>query len=65
MTIIDLLRQIKKNLANKRLEIAECMVEGRISDFQSYQKHIGIAEGLQQASEIIDATLKNLDEEDA
>tara|TARA_R100000935_G_C2791538_1_gene146240 strand:- start:413 stop:538 length:126 start_codon:yes stop_codon:yes gene_type:complete len=41
------------------------MVEGRISDFQSYQKHIGIAEGLQQASEIIDATLKNLDEEDA
>jgi|TARA_R110000803_G_scaffold50153_1_gene104157 hypothetical protein len=41
------------------------MIEGRISDFQSYQKHIGIAEGLQQASEIIDATLKNLDEEDA
>jgi CRISPR/Cas system-associated endonuclease Cas1 len=65
MTIIDLLRQIKKNLANKRLEIAESMIEGRISDFQSYQKHIGIAEGLQQASEIIDATLKNLDEEDA
>ena len=65
MTVIDLLRQIKKNLANKRLEIAESMIEGRISDFQSYQKHIGIAEGLQQASEIIDATLKNLDEEDA
>ncbi|MBC44087.1 MAG: hypothetical protein CML19_17865 [Pusillimonas sp.] len=65
MTITDLLRQIKKNLSNKRLEIAESMIEGRISDFQSYQKHIGIAEGLQQASEIVDDTLKKLDEEDA
>ena len=40
------------------------MIEGRISDFESYQKHVGIAEGLTQASEIIDDTMKKLDKED-
>jgi hypothetical protein len=40
------------------------MVEGRLSDFESYQKHIGIAEGLSQASEIINETMKKLDKED-
>jgi hypothetical protein len=34
------------------------MIEGRISDFESYQKHVGIAE------EIIDDTMKKLDKED-
>ena len=40
------------------------MVEGRLSDFASYQKHVGIAEGLSQASEIINETMKKLDKED-
>jgi hypothetical protein len=40
------------------------MVEGRISDFQSYSKNVGIAEGLEQASEIINETLKKLEEDD-
>jgi len=40
------------------------MIEGRISDFESYSKHVGIAEGLQQASEIISETLNKLNEED-
>ena len=40
------------------------MVEGRLSDFESYQKHVGIAEGLSQASEIINETIKKLDKED-
>jgi CRISPR/Cas system-associated endonuclease Cas1 len=64
MTVTDLLNQIKKNLKQKRLEIAEAMVEGRISDFQSYSKNVGIAEGLEQASEIINETLKKLEEDD-
>ena len=48
----------------KKSTIANDMVEGRMSDFSLYQKNVGIAEGLEQASEIIDETLKQLDEED-
>ena len=64
MTVTDLLQQIKKNLKGKRLEIAESLVQGRISDFESYQKNVGIAEGLEQASEIINETLKKLEEDE-
>ena len=55
---------IKKNLKEKKSTIGNDMVEGRMSDFSLYQKNVGIAEGLEQASEIIDETLKQLDEED-
>ena len=64
MTVTDLLQMIKKNLEKKKLEIAENMGEGRMSDFESYQKHVGIAEGLEQASEIINETLNKFNEED-
>jgi len=64
MTVSDLLQQIRKNLDKQKLEIAESMVDGRMSDFSSYQKNVGIAEGLMQASEIIRETIKNINEED-
>mgnify|MGYP003125942691 FL=1 len=40
------------------------MVDGRISDFNQYHRNVGIAEGLEQSLEIIDETLKKLNEED-
>ena len=55
---------IQRNLKERKTTIASDMVEGRMSDFSLYQKNVGIAEGLEQASEIIDETLKQLDEED-
>jgi hypothetical protein len=64
MTINDLLQQIRKNLEKRRLEIAEGMVDGRMTDFNAYQKNVGIAEGLMQASEVIRETMKNINEED-
>ena len=64
MTVTDLLQRIKKNLKEKRLEIAESMVQGRVSDFGAYQKNVGVAEGLQQASEIISETLNKLEEDE-
>ena len=64
MTISDLLQQIRENLNKKRLEIAESLVDGRVSDFSSYQKNVGIAEGLMQASEIIRETIRSINEED-
>ena len=39
------------------------MVEGRMSDHIQYQKAVGIAEGLEQATEIINETLTKLDKE--
>tara|TARA_R100001129_G_scaffold152046_2_gene114470 strand:+ start:1143 stop:1265 length:123 start_codon:yes stop_codon:yes gene_type:complete len=39
------------------------MVSGRMTDINQYQKAVGIAEGLEQASETIDETLKKLNEE--
>tara|TARA_R100000935_G_scaffold58391_1_gene95213 strand:+ start:315 stop:440 length:126 start_codon:yes stop_codon:yes gene_type:complete len=40
------------------------MVGGRMSDFQTYQKNVGVAEGLEQACEIIDEMMKKLNEGD-
>jgi hypothetical protein len=65
MTTADLLQIIKKNLERERLAIAEKMVLGRETDFLSYQKDVGIAEGLSQASDIISETMKKINEEDA
>tara|TARA_R110001606_G_scaffold380956_1_gene541801 strand:- start:711 stop:836 length:126 start_codon:yes stop_codon:yes gene_type:complete len=36
------------------------MVDGRISDFHTYQKNVGIAQGLDQSCEIIEDTIKKL-----
>jgi hypothetical protein len=65
MTITDLLQKIKNNLEKERAAIAEKMVLGRETDFLSYQKDVGIAEGLSQASDIISDTMKTINEEDA
>jgi len=40
------------------------MASGRMSDFEAYQRNVGIAEGLMQASEIIRQTIKDLNEKD-
>jgi len=55
---------IKKNLREKKSAIAEKTIEGRISDFQLYQKDVGVAQGLEDACVIIDETLNKLDEGD-
>jgi hypothetical protein len=64
MTVTELLQKIKSNLKEKRLEIAESLVQGRVSDFASYSKNVGIAEGLDQSIGIIDETLNKINEED-
>lgn len=40
------------------------MIEGRETDFQSYQKDVGIAQGLEDACAIIDKTITDLDQGD-
>jgi hypothetical protein len=64
MTVSDLLRAIKKRLRDQKATIANDMVEGRMSDLSAYHKNVGVAEGLEQACEIIDEMLKKLDEGD-
>jgi hypothetical protein len=64
MTVTDLLKTIKKRLRDQKATIASDMVGGRMSDFQTYQKNVGVAEGLEQSCEIIDEMLKKLNEGD-
>ena len=61
---MELLKKIKKNLREKKSALAEKMIEGRETDFQSYQKDVGIAQGLEDACAMIDETLIKLDRED-
>ena len=51
-------------MREQRSAIAEKMIEGRETDFHSYQKDVGIAQGLEDACVIIDETLTKLDQGD-
>ena len=62
--MIDQIREIKKQIRLQKTAIASDMVEGRMSDFQSYSKNVGIAEGLEQACSLIDETMKKMNQED-
>jgi hypothetical protein len=64
MNTVELLKRIKNNLREQKSAIAEKMIEGRETDFQSYQKDVGIAQGLEDACAIIDKTLTDLDQGD-
>ena len=64
MNTIELLKRIKNNLREQKSAIAEKIIEGRETDFQSYQKDVGIAQGLEDACAIIDKTLTDLDQGD-
>ena len=64
MNTVELLKRIKKKLREQKSAIAEKMIEGRETDFQSYQKDVGLAQGLEAACAIIDETLTKIDEED-
>jgi len=51
-------------LKAQKTTIANNMIDGRISDFESYCRSVGVGVGLDQAIEIIDETFKQLDKED-
>ena len=60
MNTMDILSLIKKNLQKNRAEIAETMIDGRLSHFQSYQKNVGIAQGIDLSCSVIDETIKQI-----
>lgn len=64
MTVNDLLKTIQAKLREQKLTIANNMVDGRMSDFESYMKAVGVAEGIEQSISIIDDIRKNFDKED-
>lgn len=55
---------MKTKLQTRKKQLSEEMIEGRISDLNHYHKNVGIAEGLMIAQDVIDDTLKKMDEED-
>ena len=40
------------------------MADGRMSDFNSYHKYVGLAQGFEDACGVIDDTLKQINEGD-
>ena len=64
MTTRELLSRIKKELHEKKGQLANEMIDGRISDLNHYHKSVGIAEGLMIAQDIIDETVKKIERED-
>ena len=40
------------------------MGDGRMSDFNSYHKYVGLAQGFEEACGVIDYTLKQINEGD-
>jgi hypothetical protein len=55
---------MKLSIKKQKKAIATEMVEGRMSDLSAYHRNVGVAEGLEQACDIIDETLKNINEGD-
>jgi hypothetical protein len=64
MTLTEVMRKAKQKLQEQKTTIANDMVSGRMTDFNGYTRNVGVAEGLQQACDIIDEFIKKLDEED-
>jgi len=64
MTIKEILQRIRTELQLKKVQLATDMVEGQISDFNHYQKIVGVAEGLMQADVIVDGIIKQIEKED-
>ena len=64
MTIKELLNRVKLELHKRKSQLANEMIEGRISDLNHYHKSVGIAEGLMISQDVIDETLKKIEKED-
>ena len=64
MTVKEILERIKTDLQTRKSQLANDMVEGRISDFNHYHKSVGISEGLMQAYVIVDEIIEKIEKED-
>ena len=64
MTIKELLNRVKLELHKRKNQLANEMIEGRISDLNHYHKSVGIAEGLMISQNVIDETLEKIEKED-
>jgi CRISPR/Cas system-associated endonuclease Cas1 len=64
MTIKELLNRVKLELHKRKNQLANEMIEGRISDLNHYHKSVGIAEGLMISQDVIDETLEKIEKED-
>ena len=64
MTVKEILERIKKDLQTRKNQLANDMVEGRVSDLNHYHKSVGIAEGLMEAHVIVDEIINKIEKED-
>jgi|TARA_R110001583_G_scaffold5798_3_gene30777 ribosomal protein S12 methylthiotransferase accessory factor YcaO len=64
MTVKEILQRITMELQLRKVQLATDMVEGQISDFNHYQKIVGMAEGLMQADAIVNGIIEQIEKED-
>ncbi len=64
MTLRELLEKMKNELLKRKQQLALDLIDGRVSDFESYQRNVGKAEGLMDAHQVIDDIYEKLDKED-
>ena len=64
MTVKEMLAMIKADLQARKSQLANDMVEGRISEFNHYHKSVCISEGLMQAYVIVDEIIEKIEKED-
>jgi hypothetical protein len=59
---MDLINGLLHALKVKQEEIKNSMVNGNFVNFESYQRYVGIYQGLQEALDILDNLMKEEDD---
>jgi len=58
---MDLTNSFINEVKRKQQEVVESMVNGRFVNFESYQRYVGIHQGLEEALDILNNLLEEKD----
>lgn len=64
MNLGEFLSRIRKELTAEQVSIGTDLARGSASSFDSYKEQVGMVKGIDQALNIIDDSIKKLNEED-
>lgn len=63
-TLGDIFKAVVEDLERQKREIADGMLAGKCSSFETYQRQVGIGEGLTRAQQAIKDKVKRLHADD-
>ena len=64
MNLGEFLTRIRKDLVAEQGEIGRSLARGSVSSFESYRELVGEVKGIERALNVIDDSVKKLNEED-